>query len=178
MQHACTADQCGAQELFFFIKLPSNFIFFLFSGFTFNTGWQAATERENALSTYVCTLFPCITRRIFYRRMCCYHARSLLHTFHARRYFLFRASSYTRPASHFMHFSRTHRLHLVLHTCICFHVHTHSHMCIAKICPYKQTNLHIYSGTREQSTFASFICWPKRQHVHQIAALKLLQFVC
>lgn len=117
--------------------------------------------------------------------LCCMHTRV-----RARRYFLFRASPNTRPASDlsrffldtlfFMHFSRTHRLHPALHTCILFH--THSRVCIAEI--YIRTNkcTCIYSGTREQSVHekwprfcTSFICWP---NVHHNAALKFSQFVC
>jgi len=181
MQHACIADQGGAQELFFFIKQPSNFIFFLFSGFTLNTGWQAATERENALSTYVCTLFPCITRRIFYRRMCCYHARSLLHTrfmldvifysaHHPTRVLLQTYRSFPRYFFHAL-FQDTQIAPRFTHVYL---LHTYSHMCIAEICPYKQTNLH--SGTREQSVcaFVSFICWPKHQICTSNCRIKII----
>lgn len=135
----------SAQGLLLFIKLPPKSIFYLlFSCFTINTRWQAAIERESVLSTYVCTLFSCNTRR--------YHLHSerivstrVLRSTHTRvapdviSHSAHHASCFRSivlfPGTFFMHFSRTHRLHLVL--CACTRFHIRSCMCIAKMCVCK-----------------------------------------
>jgi len=187
MQHACTADQCDAQELFFFIKLPSNFIFFLFSGFTLNTGWQAATERKNALSTYVCTLFPCITRCIFYRRMCCYHARSLLHTRFMLDVIFYSAHHPTRVLLqtyrsfpwHFFHalFQDTQIAPRFTHV----YLLPHTHIAICASPKYISKRICICTAAQENKVYVLLLLLfvnPNIKHVHQTAALKLLQFIC
>lgn len=164
--------QRGAQGLFLFIKLPPKSIFCLlfsssFSLFTVNTRWQTATERESVLSTYVCTLFPCITQRIIYT------ANVLLHVFfaaciHASRYFPFRAlhvllqiyCAFSWLSWLFSYAFPGHRLQIPLYASILAFAHTFT-TCASPKCRYMQTYLHVYNGTREQSVYEKpcFCCF-------------------
>lgn len=142
------------------------------------TGRDRARKCSIYLRMYIVLMYHSVY--IFYKQTCCYYAFPAAHTRYARRY----SYSAHHPVRvllqfsialflgtfFFMHFSRTHRLHLALHTCsrVCTaeYIHISKHcMCTTarenKVC------------ARNDRTFASFICWTQRASQCRIEILTI-----